>query len=108
MTEDDIRQVLTSPAVVEFFTRRLDDRRVLLSISELARRVGADRKSISYAMDDWERSHGAIGLAFIRLGGSDNGHRHTCMSAYDDWVRRQEQASAGRSEIAYRGSRYST
>lgn len=108
MTEDDIKQLLTSPAVADFFQKRLDDRRLLLSISELSRRVGASRKDISHAMDCWERSHGAFGLAFIRLSNdSDNAHRLTCMGAYDDWIRRKERDSAGRGVFSIREDRYS-
>ena len=103
MTEEDIKQVLTSPAVREYFNRILDDKRHLMSVLELSRRVGANRRDLSYAMDLWTSSKGAFGLAFMRL--NNDGRRYTCMSAYDDWVRREQLSSAGRGEIAWRGAR---
>ena len=51
MSEEDIKQVLTSPSVVAFFSKMFNDKRMLLSISELASRVGRDRASIRRLMD---------------------------------------------------------
>lgn len=107
MNEEDIKQVLTSPSVVAFFSKMFNDKRQLLSIRELAARVGKDRATLRQLMDLWEESKGAFGLAFIRLtSDAENGHRYTCMSAWDDFVRREELASAQRMEIAYRAARY--
>ena len=107
MSEDDIKQVLTSPSVVSFFRQMFNDKRQLLSIRELASRVGRDRATLRQLMDLWEKSKGAFGLAFIRLtSDADSGHRYTCMSAWDDFVRREELASAQRSELGYRAARY--
>ena len=107
MTEDDIKQVLTSPSVVDFFKKMFNDKRMLLSISELASRVGRDRASIRHSMDLWEHSKGAFGLAFIRMSAdADNNHRYTCLNAWDDFVRREELAAAERAELGYRGARY--
>lgn len=107
MSEEDIKQVLTSPSVVAFFSKMFNDKRMLLSISELASRVGRDRASIRRLMDAWEHSKGAFGLAFIRMSSdADNNHRYTCLNAWDDFIRREELASAERAEIGFRGARY--
>lgn len=107
MSEDDIKQVLTSPSVVSFFRQMFSDKRQLLSIRELASRVGRDRATLRQAMNLWEHSKGALGLAFIRLtADADSSHRYTCLSAWDDYVRREELATAQRAELGYRGARY--
>ena len=107
MSEDDIKQVLTSPSVVSFFRQMFNDKRMLLSISELSGRVGRDRATLRHLMDLWESSKGAFGLAFIRMSSdADNSHRYTCLNAWDDYVRREELASAQRSEVGFRGARY--
>lgn len=107
MSEEDIKQVLTSPSVVSFFRQMFNDKRMLLSISELASRVGRDRATLRHLMDLWEKSKGAFGLAFIRMSSdADSGHRYTCLSEWDDYVRREELASAQRSELGYLAARY--
>lgn len=102
---------MTSPAVVEHFAKMFekmfsDDLR-LMTISELSRRVGRDRGLLGHAMNLWESSHGAWGLAFVRLSSDiDNNSRYTCMKAWDDFVRRGELDSAKRGVLGYRGARY--
>ena len=107
MNEELIRQVLTSPSVIEFFREKFCIDTMLISISELSRRVNCDRAKIRLQMDIWENTKGAMGLAFIRVSNDgDNAHRFTCLKAWNDYVRREELAAAQRAEMAYKAARY--
>lgn len=107
MNADEIRQVITSPLVIEFFREKFCTDTRLMSISELSRRVNCDRAKIRLQMDIWEHTKGAMGLSFIRVSNDgDNSHRFTCIKAWNDYVRREELAAAQRGELGYKAARY--
>ena len=73
---------------------RRDDDVCLWTISEAARATGLSRDKIRQAIELWERSRGAFGLAFVRTGESNRPHIRKIKVM--EWIVEMERSASGR------------